>query len=158
MARDIQLYWNTDIQEGDINYAAGDLIREEGLETAVLMSLFTDRRADSSDTLPDTNNPDRKGWWGDVVNNGDVDRIGSKLWLLERAKATQINANLAKQYIEEALEWMIEDGVAAAVNVDTWIFGDSYNRRLGCHIEILKKDGDIETYKFDDLWNAQFGI
>src|SRR5262249_15066875 len=58
------------------------------LKTAVIVALCSDALASDTDVLPDPNSTDRRGWWGDE----DADVIwggwplGSKLWLLTRAK------------------------------------------------------------------------
>ena len=99
-----------DIQITDDNR---NLIRDPGLETSVLISLFSDQQADEEDQLPQANG-NRRGWWGDTLDNTS---IGSKIWLLERAKITDETTTILKQYTEEALAWLIEDGVADEVLV-----------------------------------------
>jgi phage gp46-like protein len=60
------------------------------LKSAIVVALCSDALADTADALPDPNSDDRRGWWGDL----DADTIwggwplGSKLWLLTRAKIT----------------------------------------------------------------------
>ncbi|WP_016586953.1 phage GP46 family protein, partial [Yersinia pestis] len=43
--------------------------------------------------------------------------IGSRLWLLRREKLTTQVAIKAEDYATEALAWLIEDSVVAAINV-----------------------------------------
>jgi len=150
MAKDIYMEFDTVSLDGDLVIENGDLKREEGLSTAVMISLFTDARADDSDPY---DNNDRKGWWGDLVSEVDGDNIGSKLYLLDRSKITDETTVNAKQYIIDALQWMIEDEVAESVEVDTWIFGSKGNERLGTKIQIFKKEGNDEVFTFDDLWS-----
>ena len=150
MAKDIKLEFDSETLEGDVLLDKGDLETDEGLSTAVMISLFTDRRAEESDPY---DNDDRRGWWGDQLALVEGDQIGSRLWLLNRSKATESNANKAKEYIYEALEWMRDDGVASDIIIDTFIYGDSWNKRLGCEIKIYRKSGNVIAMKFDDLWN-----
>ena len=89
------------------------VISGEDLETAVLISLFTDRLAETSDLIPD-GTTDRRGWWGDA---GQDYPIGSRLWLLTRAKQIPQTLLDAQGYCSEALQWMIDDGVAASITV-----------------------------------------
>lgn len=149
MARDIKIAF-TEFLDGDFILVEGDLEREEGLGTAVLISLFSDRRADPND---DYDGEDKKGWWGDNLSPVDGDQIGSKLWQLRRLAITEGIENTVQAYVFEALEWMIEDGIAEKIDVDTFIFGDVDNRRLGFTVEIRKTDGKIEAFKFNDLWS-----
>jgi len=108
----LQFTYLNDDQRGDLVRSGGNLIEDFDLETAVLMSIFTDRRDEASPS-GDTY---RGGWWADEPG----DQIGSRLWTLRREKATQSNVNLAKKYIEESLNWMLNDGVAESVTVATW--------------------------------------
>jgi phage gp46-like protein len=98
------------------------LYNDDGLYTAVIISLLTDRQAAADDFIPDapTVGPaDRRGWWGDTATDdtvdGEPDLIGSRLWLLTRCKLDGTVAPRAQIYAEEALAWMIEDGVAGSV-------------------------------------------
>jgi len=155
MAQDIKLLWNEQINSGDIKFENEDLIREGGLDSAVYLSLFLDRHAEDDDVLDDPN--DKRGWWADQINT-DGDKIGSRLWLLERSKTTQDTLNKAKEYAEESLEWMTDSGVAEKITVKAERFGTQGNDRLGLTVKIFKKDGNAETYIFDDVWNNQFGL
>lgn len=153
MASDIKVIWNDDLAKGDIAYQNGDLIREEGLETAVMISLFTDRRANEDDPVDDIN--DLRGWWGDQLTENEEDQIGSRLWLLNRAKTTAETYVKAREYILEALQWMINDEVAVKIDINITKTGELPNYILGAILKIYKVDGTIEVIKFDNLWIAQ---
>src|SRR5579859_1817812 len=98
----------------------GDLAIDDGLDTAVAISLWSDRLANADDEIPD-GSADRRGWWGDaylpVLSTGQPDRIGSRLWLLARALQTLETQQHAQAYVREALQWMVDDGVVASVTV-----------------------------------------
>ena len=94
-----------------------DLLAEDGLDTAILMSLFTDARV-REDELP-PGHTWRRGWWGDDVED-EPDITGSQsCGCCAASKATQEVLVRARGYIREALAWMIRDGVAVSLNVDT---------------------------------------
>lgn len=154
MAADILMAFDPDTLERDIQYKNGDLVREYGLGTAVLISLFTDRRADPDDDIDDPN--DRRGWWGDLVPDRG-DKIGSKLWQFDRSKTDQVTLLGIKKAIEDCLEWMINDGIARKIEVELIKFGDVSNYRLLATIRIHRKYGGVESINFDDLWEAQLG-
>ena len=120
---DIRTVW-IDGQSGDWRMASnppGLLEAEAGLETAVLLSLFTDRRAADSDELP-AGETDPRGWWGEVFAEADDPPLGSRLWLLAREKQTTEVLARARLYAEEALEWLVADKVARSLSVATeWI-------------------------------------
>lgn len=93
---------------------AGDLKNDNGLLAAVLYSLFTDRIANADDFIPD-GTENRRGHWADPEE-------GSRLWLLNRAKQTQQTLNLAVEYCREALQWLLDDGIASSVEVEAeWL-------------------------------------
>ena len=155
MATDIKIIYDNDLAVGDFNFLNGDLEREEGFETSVLISLYTDARASEDDNVDDPN--DLRGWVGDLLPSND-DSIGSKLWLLDRSKATQENANKAKQYVQQALNWMIEDGVASKIDVVTSIVGYEETKKLVLNITIYKDSDKILGIKFNDIWTAQYEL
>ena len=138
---EVALVWDQDICEGDLTVAEFDLTIEHGLRSAVLISLFTDARA-GLDELPGGDS-DRRGWWGDDLSEND--RIGSKLWLLAREKQTAEVAARAEGYAQEALSWMVEDGVAAAVDVTAaWIAPEHLLLEIG----ITLPDGTTRELQF----------
>lgn len=98
----------------DIAVELGDLVHDDGLVTAVLVSLLSDGRAPPEAVLPALDSEPR-GWWPD----SPADRFGSLLWLLAREKQTQDTLARAREYTRTALAWMVEDGVATRVLVDT---------------------------------------
>lgn len=125
-----------------------DLERDDGLETSVLISLFTDRRAELEDVLPD-NTDDRRGWWPDTQLN----KIGSKLWLLNRSSLTPDVPARLEQYIKEALEHLVTEGVAK--RIDVTVTREAMNE-LAMEIHIIKpteKKGELFKYFFN--WENQ---
>lgn len=143
---DITTVWDVANVRGDWQVAGGALASGDDLSTAVLISLFTDRRANDDDALPDAST-DRRGWWGDL---GQDVPIGSRLWLLTRSKLVPAVARAAKDYINEALRWMLDDGVAASISVTTSIVMPS---RLYATVEIRRMDGSRHTLDFNWAWN-----
>ena len=145
---DLVLAWDSASGEGDLCIAGADLAADDGLRTAVLVSLFTDRRA-AADELP-AGDTDRRGWWGDGLGQ-DQDEIGSKLWLLEREKQTPDVLVRAEAYAREALQWMLDDEVAVAVTVHA-----EWTRRgeLGLRVAIQLPDGSSREFQFEDVLRA----
>jgi len=114
----IALDWGQASLTPDLAMApSGAIAREDGLRTAILLSLFLDARAGAEDPLPDPLNRDRRGWVGDALAPTAGDRIGSRLWLLAREKQTEATRLRAEIYAREALAWMVEEGLARAVSV-----------------------------------------
>lgn len=142
---DIATTWIVQSGAGDWAIADGQLASGDDLSTAVLISLFTDGRANDDDVPPDGTG-DRRGWWGDL--DQDVP-IGSRLWLLDRSRLTNDVANDAKGYIAEALQWLLDDKVAAKIEVATGIGG---RNQLDAVVRITRQDGTVTTLKYGWVW------
>ena len=124
------------------------LASDNPLVRAVIISLFTWRRANPDDVLPGN---ERMGWWGDSFPAVPNDRIGSRLWLLSRAKITSETVTRAKEYAEEALRWLIDDGIAARVDVEAARI-DTFTLGLACRF--YKLDGTLlADVRFSDVWS-----
>ncbi|ESQ78447.1 phage GP46 family protein [Asticcacaulis sp. YBE204] len=145
---DIALRYEPSRLAFDAFFNGPDFATDDGLYTAVLISLFTDRRANPDDVIPDGTN-DPRGWWGDAFATVENDRIGSRLWLLKRSKITAEVLRKAKDYAEEALSWLIEDGVAGSVVVTTEK-QDSHIIAIG--VVITRPSGD--AFKHSYIWSA----
>jgi len=156
---DIKAVFIGDRMVSDFALGAGALEADPGLETAIIISLFTDRRANPDDELP-AEASDRRGWWGDVappsVDGRPVDgaRIGSRLWLLNREKQTTVVLARAREYCREALAWMIEDGVCDRIDIDVEIVRTGV---LGFRIVIYRPQAGAVDFKYDYAWQGQQG-
>ena len=126
---------------------AGDLATDSGLENAVALSLFLDRRAGEEDTLPD-NETDPRGWWGDAFFDEDGDQIGSRLWLLSREKTRANVLPAAEDYATEALDWMVRDGVASSVTCTA----SFESRKLYLKVLIVRPTGEQVGFRHDLNW------
>ncbi len=113
---DIAHHFDNQLMRGDLAYRDHLLAMDQGLTTAILHSLFSDARADC-DELP-AGAKQHRGWWGDCLASGN-DRYGSKLWLLQREKRTRQTLQRAREYAHQALAWLVEDGHADKLRVET---------------------------------------
>jgi len=137
-----------DMEHGaDFTIAQLGLQDDDGLDTAVILSLFTDRRAEPSDVLP--SGTDRRGHWSDAFADVEGDLLGSRLWLLTREKQLPEVLVRTKNYCEEALAWMVDDGVASQVDVATFIPRIGI---LGATIKIYRPTGETTQYTFENFW------
>lgn len=148
---DIGLFWNDVADGADFALKQNDLESDDGLDTAVIISLFTDRRLDDGDVLPDAEK-DRRGWWGDAIPVVQGDKIGSRLWLLARAKQLPDTLRRAEEYAKESLQWLIDDRVALSIDVTAIIVRNGVQ---GLTVIINRPNKDPKTYRFNDVWAAQ---
>jgi|TARA_A100001391_G_scaffold205410_1_gene205977 phage gp46-like protein len=120
------------------------LASADQIERAVVISLFTWRRAEDSDPVDDD---ERYGYWGDAYPDVARDRIGSRLWLLRRRSLTAETIQNAERYAREALAWMLEDEVVSAVQVDLVRPNPT---RLDLYVTLTLDEGQREL-RFDDV-------
>lgn len=133
----------------DLALAGADLATDEGLNTACILSLFCDARADAGD-VPEGADP--RGWWADAYADASGDATGSRLWLLRREKQTVDVRARAQEYAQEALAWLVADGVAASVNVVA-----SYPQRGALVIDVaISRPGPGATFerRYQYVWES----
>lgn len=145
---DIAIEYKSQIKEYDISILNGDLKECDDLDSAVIISLFTWARASAGEV--DENAP-RFGWFGDKIDADNTDSTGSKLYLLKRKKITNQTIMDSREYIEQALQWMIADGVATEIKVGVERNASDVNR-ADALVQIIRGDRS-RTMKFNDLWS-----
>lgn len=146
---DLAIIWSNESFSGDLALVEGQLATDEGLRTAMLISLFTDARARADDALPDPGG-DPRGWWGNGFDRVPGRELGSRLWLLSREKLTFATLARARAYAEEALAWMTAEGVVSALEVEVARLGD---QALGIAVIIDRPEGPARQ-RFDFKWEA----
>jgi phage gp46-like protein len=123
----------------DISFNQGN-----ALTSAVLMSIFSWRRGTAAEVDDDSR---RYGWWADTPQR----KLGSKFWLLRRTSITPAVLQKAKEYCEEALKWLIEDGICKTIAVEV-----RQNQKQPDGIKVLiriyKNDGTQQIETFENLW------
>ena len=112
----------------DLVILNGDLELDQGLESAILASLYSDSRAPEGVEIPD-GSTDPRGWWAVDLD----DEYGSELWILERSKLDTETIALAEEAATRALSWLIEDGIAADLTVVATREGDA----ISLSVEII---------------------
>ena len=124
---------------------------EDSLQTAIILSLFTDRRAGQDDRLP-LRETDRRGWVGDEFMgsgfNRGSDTWGSGLWLVYTGKVTGDVLEHARFAAQESLDWLVRDGIASRVTITAQWVGD----RLAVRPTIYQPERVQPVY--DVLWGT----
>lgn len=148
---DIASVWRKD--GGDWQVRGPSLLADDGLHTAILISLFTDRLAEPSDELPGGSNlgSHRRGWWGDAYADVPGDLIGSRLWLLRREKRTVQTLRRAEEYAREALQWLLDDGIARTVTVVAEAPGTDV---LALQVTVARSAEPVASYRFEAFWKG----
>lgn len=127
----------------DISFTDGDFTLTEGLITTLMMSIFCEQRDDSIE-VPQM----RGGWAGNQFQSIQGFQQGSLIWTLYQSIADETAATQAQQYIEDSLNWLIEDGILRDVEVAVFVVA---NYKLQTKISITRND-DTESVLFYDLW------
>lgn len=134
----------------DIAFVPGDVAADDGLETSVLISLFSDARSPQELIEAIDQDGDLRGYWGDLASE---DQTGSLLWTVKRAKQLQKVLAQVRSYAMASLQWMIDDKVAERVEVQTsypaigWMLIEVFIYRPGSKNPV--------SYRYNYQWNAQ---
>lgn len=150
---DIALTFDDAAGEFDLALEAGGLAGDDGLRTAIAISLFSDARARADDPLPQAGG-DPRGWWGDAGNTDVADQIGSRLWLFERAKLSSGLTLQLRDVVREALRWLVDDGIASDLAVAVTIGAPEARfptGKLDIAISLTRPSGPARQ-RFDFVW------
>lgn len=124
--------------------ADGDIEKTDSFDTALLLSIFCERRASESE-VPEPQR--RRGWIGNLYG---IVEYGSKLWLLYQARLTLSTVNRARGYLEQSLSWLTEGGYLKRVVVTT--SRDIDRSALIADIQLIRFDDTIDTRNYT-LWD-----
>lgn len=139
----------------------GLIDENEQLASAVLVALNTDALGDETEVLPDPRDSDRRGWWGDL----DAERIwggwpiGSKLWLLTRAKIVDRGARegatltRVEAYIRAALKPFVDNGICSQFTVAA---AQTSDKRITATIVIYRGPKPVVQLEYQPLWQELF--
>jgi len=125
---DIRIVWDPATGTGDFNMLGAGLELGHDLETASLISMFSDAQADPGDIVYD---PDPRGVWFDTyaaLEDAALiaipnDRTGSKIWQAFARPRSQDTLNWLRDEVIRCHGWMVTDGVASAVDATTFFTG-----------------------------------
>jgi phage gp46-like protein len=151
MGVDIAISWNNEIWRGDWSLAPdGTLATGNDMETAITLSLMTDRTALPDDVIPDGGSI--RGYWADTYFRYP---LGSRLWLLWREKQTLTTARRAAMYAHEALTWLVDCGAARKVETDAeWVATGV----LEVRIWVTAPTGERRFWRYPLAWAGIGGI
>ena len=118
MATDIDVKFTNEKGYFDFSFAEdGDFELTQGLDSALVITFYTNQRADSTEVSTPQN---RSGWWGDAFNE-DGSKMGSRIWLLQNVAVNQTTLNKAIDYTTKAYQWLLDENYIDTLNV----FGES---------------------------------
>jgi len=145
---DVSFLINPKTGIADIKIVDGDIYLGDELQTAVQLSLFTDARA-LINPEPRTESvvSALRGWWADSQN---IEPLGSLFWTFKREKQTQNVLNGVNEAFTNALQWLIDDGVASEINVETtW----STTIAMAISVQIIKPNTADTNFSWEFAWS-----
>lgn len=137
---------------------SGLIDETEQLASAIIVALNTDALADESEVIPDPRDDNRRGWWGDL----NADKIwggwpiGSRLWLLTRAKIVDRFAregatiNRVETYIQIALQPFIDKRIVSRISV---VARQDNDKRISATILIYRGPKATIQLEYQPLWS-----
>lgn len=129
----------------DLAMMNNDLATDAGLETALILSLFTDRY---DETIEDPT--ERRGYWADGLLIAD-DRMGSRLWSVDK-KIGPATATQLRERSREATTWLIEDRVASSIEVTATPKTNGFE----LVVDVRRPNrNDTTRFRFARVWAAQ---
>jgi len=148
-ANDIHLEDNTEKGFFDLELVedGSDLLGAVNLRTSIGISIFTDRRTDDNDSIPNA-----AGWAGDAIRPEGEDLLGSKMWLFHSEKTLDSNLSRAKQFVEESLQWLLDDNIARILTA-TVTYLSKPKGIMTILVDVVRFDGLNE--KFSYVWNQK---
>lgn len=120
----------------------GDIETDNFFDTALLMSLFCERRASSSEVKESSR---RRGWIGN--EQGDGFEIGSKMWLFEQERITVTLLSQIEKAAFNGVKWQIEDGYAIDIKTKAQLI----NNAVTLTVEIQRPNSKVDK-RFYELW------
>jgi len=84
----------------------GDFEMDQSYDTAIVVSIFTDARADESEIAESSN---RRGWAGNEATPGR--EMGGKVWLWVTNRNTPAVRRGLASALDDCLAWFVTDGL-----------------------------------------------
>ena len=136
---DLSIMWKDG--EGDVVSLDSTLLTDDSLTNAIVISLFTDARVDN-----------QRGWWGNDFNQNEERQVemGSRLWTLARSKQLADVLDDAQAYAEQAVQWLIDDGHALAIDV---MATNPEQSVLLLSVVVTLPNGQTEQRTFSAVWS-----
>jgi phage gp46-like protein len=134
---DLALFNN--LTHGEICVENGQPVMDQGLETAVFISLFSGAK---------------NQFWGNNLNvDEDFNYGGEFEKLAEQLIPTVENAERLHQAILNDLKWMKTKGIAVNIEVNSFIEDE---KTILFTVLIERPDNLVQEFKFSNNWSGQF--
>lgn len=136
----------------DFSEVDHDLLTTDSLENVVIISIGTYARERNLNKVANLS-PVVGGWWGDALDEKGT--LGGYLYEAFPGKLNDGTARRIETLVVDALQWMVNDGVAKSVKCGAEIVG---NEVMSIQITIERPDGESVAIIYEIKWKATDGI
>ncbi len=148
MTRDIKLIQD-DKGAYDIDFSNGDFDLTDGLDTAIILSIFDEKRATKTQISESLL---RRGHFTNEFSDVETYEVGSRQWLFtEQAKNSESNLSLLENSIRDGLQWMLQDNIISNITVEA--SKSEGNINLEINLEGKSKDDSTLYNTFINTFN-----
>ena len=137
----------------DFDEKSKDLRLTDSLYSFVAISIGTYARNRNLKPNSAVLEPQIGGWWADALDS--LGTLGGYIYEAYPGPLSESTLSKVKDLVVEALQWMIDDGVAKSVDCNVTV-GEKDVVTISVTIE--KPDGANDDYKYELNWNATDGI
>ena len=117
----------------------GDLEQDQSFDTSLNCAILTDGRADNTEV----NEIEKQR--GTIVDLFTNNNNGSKLWLLEQARADLNTKNRSTDYVKNALKFLVEEKFCKNISVSSKLTVDG----IILMITIERLNGVFDNYNYN---------
>jgi phage gp46-like protein len=121
----------------------GDIKSEDFFDSAILISLFAESRANESEVFQSHM---RRGWIGNESTPNF--EIGSKIWIYEQARLTRSVLNGITAAARQSLQWLIDDNYVLSIDIESILTATG----VDINIIIYRPNSKID-YRYYTLWD-----
>jgi phage gp46-like protein len=125
--------------------ASGQLAMDDGLESAIILALYTNAR-NPDDRTRDRMGAMAQGYWGNALSP-EVPEMGSLFYSFAREPRTEATRERYRREAEQRLSVLVDDGVAQSITVEAEFWQEE---GIALKIRTVGPTGDARQYDF--IW------
>lgn len=132
----------------DLVIENGDFKKTAGLDSAIITSLFGDRRAEPDEVADPMK---RRGWCGTQNTPDKQGNKGSGLWLREQSRIDSETIEFLRMEAHQSLHWMITDKIVKKFEIE--VIATPSERSVTLNIRAFAVSGGVTNLSYN-LWEA----
>jgi phage gp46-like protein len=133
----------------DFDEKSKDFVLTNSLYNAVAISIGTYARNRNLKPNSAVLDPQIGGWWADSLD--PLGTLGGYLYEAYPGKLSQDTLAKLKDLVVEALQWMIDEGIAKSTDCEVSLLDEKF---VMISVSIEKPNGTTDDYKYELNWMA----